>query len=62
MNRGVEIAGEVAERPSAVITDQVANGVSVRMAVLYLLLGPGRDALGEVLPAEERERSEGGAP
>ena len=61
MNRGVEIAGEVAERPNAVITDQVANGVSVRMAVLYLLLGPGRDALGEVLPDEEREPSEGGA-
>ena len=48
MNRGVEIAGEVAERPNAVITDQVANGVAVRMAVLYLLLGPGREALGEI--------------
>jgi len=48
MNRGVEIAGEVADRPNAVITDQVANGVAVRMAVLYLLLGPGRDALGEI--------------
>ena len=47
MNRGVEIAGEVADRPNAVITDQVANGVAVRMAVLYLLLGPGREALGE---------------
>ena len=38
MNRGVEIAGEVADRPNAVITEQVANGVSVRMAVLFLLL------------------------
>jgi aspartate carbamoyltransferase catalytic subunit len=45
MNRGVEIAGEVADRPNAVITEQVANGVAVRMAVLFLLLGPGRSAL-----------------
>ena len=42
MNRGVEIAGEVADRPNAVITEQVANGVAVRMAVLFLVLGPGR--------------------
>jgi aspartate carbamoyltransferase catalytic subunit len=39
MNRGVEIAAEVADSPRSVITEQVANGVSVRMAVLYLLLG-----------------------
>jgi aspartate carbamoyltransferase catalytic subunit len=45
MNRGVEIAGEVADRPDAVITEQVANGVAVRMAVLFLVLGPGRHAL-----------------
>jgi aspartate carbamoyltransferase catalytic subunit len=45
MNRGVEIAGEVADRPNAVITEQVANGVAVRMAVLFLLLGPGRQSL-----------------
>ncbi len=38
MNRGVEIAAEVAEGPSSVITRQVANGVAVRMAVLFLLL------------------------
>lgn len=42
MNRGVEIASEVADRPNAVIIEQVANGVAVRMAVLFLLLGPGR--------------------
>jgi aspartate carbamoyltransferase catalytic subunit len=41
MNRGVEIAPEVADRPNAVITHQVANGVAVRMAVLYRLLGSG---------------------
>ena len=39
MNRGVEIASDVADSDRAVILDQVANGVAVRMAVLYLLLG-----------------------
>ena len=39
MNRGVEIAAEVTELPNTVITQQVANGVAVRMAVLFLLLG-----------------------
>jgi aspartate carbamoyltransferase catalytic subunit len=38
MNRGVELAPEVAESDVSVITRQVANGVAVRMAVLYLLL------------------------
>lgn len=38
MNRGVEIASEVADSPRSVILDQVANGVAVRMATLYLLL------------------------
>ncbi|MGB6058885.1 MAG: aspartate carbamoyltransferase catalytic subunit [Microthrixaceae bacterium] len=42
MNRGVEIAGDVADRPNAVITEQVSNGVAVRMAVLFMLLGSGR--------------------
>jgi aspartate carbamoyltransferase catalytic subunit len=39
MNRGVEIASEVADGPYSVILEQVANGVAVRMAVLYLLVG-----------------------
>ena len=39
MNRGVEIAADVADSPRSTIVEQVANGVSVRMAVLYLLLG-----------------------
>ena len=47
MNRGVEIAAEVADSPRSTIVEQVANGVSVRMAVLYLLLG-GADLLGGV--------------
>ncbi len=42
INRGVEIAAEVAELPRSVVTQQVANGVAVRMAVLFLLLGSGR--------------------
>jgi aspartate carbamoyltransferase catalytic subunit len=46
MNRGVEIAAEVADSPRSTIVEQVANGVSVRMAVLYLLLG-GAEFAGE---------------
>jgi aspartate carbamoyltransferase catalytic subunit len=41
VRRGVEIAAEVADGAPSVITTQVANGVAVRMAVLYLLLGSG---------------------
>jgi aspartate carbamoyltransferase catalytic subunit len=50
MNRGVEIADEVADLPRSVVLRQVANGVAVRMAVLYLLLGQvvGGDAAGAV--------------
>jgi aspartate carbamoyltransferase catalytic subunit len=44
MNRGVEIASEVADGPYSVILDQVTNGVAVRMAVLYLLLGGSPEA------------------
>ena len=43
MNRGVEIAADVADLPRAVVIDQVRNGVAVRMAVLYDLLGSGSD-------------------
>jgi len=39
--RGVEIASDVAELPGSLITEQVSNGVAVRMAVLFLLLGQG---------------------
>ena len=39
MNRGMEITADVADSKRSVIVEQVANGVSVRMAVLYLLLG-----------------------
>jgi aspartate carbamoyltransferase catalytic subunit len=47
MNRGVEIAAEVADSVRSTIVEQVANGVSVRMAVLYLLLGGLIDVSGE---------------
>ncbi|HLF41600.1 MAG TPA: aspartate carbamoyltransferase catalytic subunit [Acidimicrobiia bacterium] len=43
-NRGVEIAAEVADDPRSVINEQVSNGVAVRMAVLYMLLGSGGSA------------------
>jgi aspartate carbamoyltransferase catalytic subunit len=39
INRGVELAYDVADAPFSVILDQVANGVAVRMALLYLLMG-----------------------
>ncbi len=41
VNRGVEVDSDVLERPEAVVLDQVENGVAVRMAVLYLVLGGG---------------------
>jgi aspartate carbamoyltransferase catalytic subunit len=39
MNRGVEIASNVADLPRSLITDQVTNGIAVRMSLLYLILG-----------------------
>ena len=46
MNRGVEITPAVADGPRSVVIDQVRNGVSVRMAVLYLLLSGSEAAIG----------------
>jgi aspartate carbamoyltransferase catalytic subunit len=58
MNRGVEIAADVADHPRATIIDQVRNGVAVRMAVLYDLLGSGADLPARPpAPAGEGERS-----
>jgi aspartate carbamoyltransferase catalytic subunit len=59
MNRGVEIASDVADLPRAVITDQVTNGIAVRMSLLYLMLGGdarrGADGEEEAAEASERE-------
>jgi aspartate carbamoyltransferase catalytic subunit len=41
MNRGVEIDSDVADQPGSVIEEQVTNGIAIRMALLYLLLGGG---------------------
>jgi aspartate carbamoyltransferase catalytic subunit len=48
MNRGVEIAGDVPDLANAVVTNQVANGVVTRMAVLYQLLGSGAGLVPEL--------------
>ena len=42
MNRGLEISGSVADSPQSTVTEQVANGVAIRMAVLYTLMGDSR--------------------
>ncbi len=44
INRGVEIGADVADGPQSVILDQVTNGIAVRMALLFLLLGQNDDA------------------
>lgn len=53
MNRGVEISSTVADGPYSVIMDQVTNGVAVRMAALYVLVGRRRgiESSGEDVPA-----------
>jgi aspartate carbamoyltransferase catalytic subunit len=47
MNRGVEIDSDVADLPNAVIEEQVTNGIAIRMALLYLLLGGSHSVGGE---------------
>jgi aspartate carbamoyltransferase catalytic subunit len=61
MNRGVEIAAEVADLPRSLILDQVRNGVAVRMAVLYLLLGAGGPRVPEAPRPAPDHRSHPGA-
>ena len=48
MNRGVEISADVADADRAVITEQVTNGIAVRMACLYLLLAGRTEGSGDV--------------
>jgi aspartate carbamoyltransferase catalytic subunit len=63
MNRGVEISQDVADSDRAVILEQVTNGMAVRMAVLYLICGPGQQQpglIGEDIPGAAKEDSGGG--
>jgi aspartate carbamoyltransferase catalytic subunit len=67
MNRGVEIASDVADGPRQVILQQVTNGVAVRMAVCYLFAGGVSQAVeeserGEVVPPAGRVAKVGGRP
>jgi aspartate carbamoyltransferase catalytic subunit len=50
MNRGLEITADAADGARSVIVEQVSNGVSVRMAILYMLLagGPAADEIAGV--------------
>ena len=55
MNRGIEISSGVADGPYSVMMNQVANGVAMRMAVLFQLVVPGADGIkgsqvGDVTP------------
>ncbi|MGI6421775.1 MAG: aspartate carbamoyltransferase catalytic subunit [Syntrophomonadaceae bacterium] len=47
MNRGVEISSEVAEGPHSLINEQVTNGVAVRMALLFLMMGGLKDEIAD---------------
>lgn len=57
MNRGMEITAEVADSDRCTAVEQVANGVSTRMAVLYLLLGGNEPAVTHSRPASAIEES-----
>jgi aspartate carbamoyltransferase catalytic subunit len=61
MNRGVEIAADVPDLDQVVVVDQVRNGVAVRMAVLFLLLGSGAGDVPGVSP-EPVAAAEGATP
>jgi aspartate carbamoyltransferase catalytic subunit len=58
VNRGVELSGEVIDSPQSLITEQVASGLVVRMAILYELLAAG----GRDEPAADRPQGASGAP
>jgi aspartate carbamoyltransferase catalytic subunit len=62
MNRGIEISPEVADGPQSCVLEQVTNGLAVRMAILYLLIGTAgeeapqtAESSGEKAPAKARE-------
>ena len=56
VNRGVELSGEVIDSPQSLITEQVASGLVVRMAILYELLAGGERP--ERAARAERRRSD----
>jgi aspartate carbamoyltransferase catalytic subunit len=56
VNRGVELAAEVIDSPQALIVDQVASGLVVRMAILYELLSGGGDGQGALSPVPTMEQ------
>jgi aspartate carbamoyltransferase catalytic subunit len=62
MNRGVEITVDPADLPGSVITQQVTNGIAVRMAVLFDLLGSGSAAPDSGITAPAGTTLEGGSP
>jgi aspartate carbamoyltransferase catalytic subunit len=53
MVRGMEITAEVADSDRCTVVEQVANGVSIRMAVLYLLLGGNEPAVSHARTEEK---------
>ncbi len=61
MNRGVEIAAEVADRPNVAVVDQVRNGVPVRMAVLFLMLGSGSETFSSSSSSSSGDRAADGS-
>jgi hypothetical protein len=62
MNRGIEIASDVADGARSLILDQVANGLAVRMAVLYLLGGGVGTMNSQTSPAALSKPETGNAP
>ncbi|HVN87030.1 MAG TPA: aspartate carbamoyltransferase catalytic subunit [Candidatus Binatia bacterium] len=56
INRGIEIASDVADGPYSVIMDQVTNGVALRMAVLYLLVSGAQQEASEAQPVAHAPR------
>jgi aspartate carbamoyltransferase catalytic subunit len=56
MNRGIEIASEVADGPYSIILNQVTNGVAVRMAILYLLTAQGKEIYEDRSASAKEER------
>jgi aspartate carbamoyltransferase catalytic subunit len=47
MNRGLEISAEAADSAQSVVVEQVANGVSIRMAILYLFIAGSQEIINE---------------